>query len=132
MDKPNERVEQIRRQWASGLKYTRHTDPAAVELHEMVTDLLDEIEVLEDGEIACDHDLDLDYDHGDLTYAEHDEELARVEQAHAARIGDLAPAIEQLHNQAHGVGSLYMCSADPCRDLYRMLPNARGVILAGT
>jgi hypothetical protein len=122
----NERLEQIQRRWHCDVKYTRPADPAAVELHEFVADLLDEIENREWAEgDECDCDV-----YGDLAECEHADEFRRLEQEHADRMGDLAPAIEELHRQAHGDSSLYMCSAEPCRGLYKLLPNARGQVLA--
>lgn len=125
----NTRLGQIQRRWHCDMKYRRPADPIAAELHEFVGDLLDEIEEHEwDHEHVCEPDVMTV--EGDISWEEHDEELNRLEQEHADRMGELAPAVEALHRQAHGPGSLYMCTAEPCRGLYRLLPNARGVVLS--
>lgn len=127
----SDRLEQIQRRWNCDLKYRRPAEPVAAELHEFVADLLDEIE---EHEWDVDHVCEPDDPYADLddgvSQQEHDEELARLEREHADRMGTLAPAVEELHRQAHGDSSLYMCSAEPCRRLYKLLPNARGQVLA--
>lgn len=114
----DERLEQIQRRWNCDLKYRRPADAGTAELHEFVADLLN---VIEDHAWDTDHVCEPD---------DPDEELARLEQEHADRMGEFAPAVEDLHRQAHGARSLYMCTAEPCRGLYRFLPNARGQVLS--
>jgi len=127
----DERLEQIQRRWNCHVKYAQPADPAAAELHEFVANLLD---VIEEHEWDTDHVCEPDDPYADLddgvSWQEHAEEMARLEQEHADRMGDLAPAVEDLHRQAHGSGSLYLCSAEPCRGLYKLLPNARGRVLS--
>lgn len=127
----DERLEQIQRRWNCDLKYRQPADASAAELHEFVADLLDVIEEHEwDVEHVCEPDDPYaDFDSG-VSLQEHDEEIARLEREHADRMGEFAPAVEELHRQAHGAGSLYMCTAEPCRGLYRFLPNARGRVLS--
>lgn len=85
-----------------------------------MADLLDEIEEHEwDVEHVCEPDD---------PYADFDSGVSW--QEHADRMGEFAPAVEELHQQAHGPGSLYLCSAEPCRGLYKLLPNARGQVLS--
>lgn len=123
----SDRLAQIQRAWRTDLKYRIPADTHGRELHETVADLLDEIEHLGDGE-ECDCDLDYDNDRA-ATEQEHADDIRQLEEAHADRLGEFAPALEELHQQAHGTTSLYMCPAEPCRGLYRLLPNARGSVL---
>lgn len=129
----DERLEQIQRRWACDLRYRRPADPVTAELHEFVVDLLDVIEEREwDDKHVCAPDdpygLDDCNDPDHMTQQDWDDEVRNLERQHIEEIGELAPALEELHMQAHGSGSLYLCTAEPCRGLYRLLPNARGQV----
>lgn len=136
MKTDSDRLTQIRRLWISNVKYRVPGDPEVAELHQAVGDLLDEIDEIQ-AEIAdCGHDPysldtlgDLEDEVTDLK-----DELRRLEGAFddeiAGKLAEFAPALEELHRQAHGDGSLFMCPNEPCRGLYRLLPNARGRVLA--
>ena len=54
------RLDQIQRQWDNHGKYQTHTDPAAAEMHQIIADLLDELDELED---PADHDCNEYCDH---------------------------------------------------------------------
>lgn len=120
----SERLVQIQRVWRADLKYRIPADPQARELHEAVGDLLDEIDDIEDtlGE-------DFGYDFDGISEEDHVARIKDLEREHAERIGQFAPVIEDLHRQAHGDTSLFLCPSEPCRGVYRLLPNAQGRIL---
>ena len=130
----DDRRAQLRRQWRTRLKYQRDfTADEATELRDLVGELLDEAESVqklkdqirwledevEKWEIA--HELDTEREELQATI----DEMAKEQ---AERLAELAPALEDLHDQAHG-GSWRLCAEHPCRDLYRILPNALGRLI---
>jgi len=136
MKPDSDRLKQIRRQWNGYVKYRVPRDPEVAELHQAVGDLLDEIDEIQ-AEIAdCGHDPfelaqieDLEDEVTDLKA-----EISKLEDAFdeelVEKLAGFAPAFEELHRQAHGPGSLYLCPNEPCSGLYRLLPNERGRVLA--
>lgn len=54
----------------------------------------------------------------------HLEEVTAERDGHRDRAAELATMVERLHAQAHGSGTAaYTCVLEPCRGLYRHLPN---------
>lgn len=122
----SDRLKQIRRQWDGGLKYRVPADGEAAELHAAVADLLEEVDELEN---ATSSEIDLWDDECDH-YEAIQEACTELEAKHTARLAEFGPVVEDLHRQAHGDGSLFTCPEEPCRGLYRLLPTARGRVLA--